>query len=104
MAVPARPEGEEHPIPGSGSLMIYPVYINMNSSSATPDISLFVRCLSQRTDGAKASVLWVDDIHRSHLIAGHRRVQAQLGLTGATEVLDAGINPVHSSMIPKVIR
>jgi hypothetical protein len=41
-----------------------------------------------------ASVLRVDSIHRSHLIAGHRSVQVQLGPTGTAGVLDTGIKPV----------
>jgi hypothetical protein len=53
-----------------------------------------------------ASVLRVDDIHRSHLIAGHRSVQAQPGLTGTAVVLDTGIklgSHINDGVLPKVI-
>jgi len=81
----------------------------MALSSATSDLSQFElrRILVQRTDATIASVLRVDDIHRSHLIAGHRSVQAQPGLTGTAGVLDSGIelgSHINDGVFPKVIR
>jgi hypothetical protein len=64
------------------------------------------RILVQRTDATIASVLRVDSIHRSHLIAGHRSVEAQLGLTGTAVVLDTGIklgSHINDGVLPKVI-
>jgi hypothetical protein len=86
--------------------MIYPVYVNTALSSATSDNSQFKGYSSQRTDAAIASILRVDDIHRSHLIAGHRSVQAQSGLTGIAVVLDSGIklgSHINDGVLPEVI-
>jgi hypothetical protein len=55
----------------------------------------------QRTDATIASVLRVDDIHRSHLIADHRSVQAR-----PTVVLDTGIklgSHINDGVLPEVI-
>jgi hypothetical protein len=73
---------------------------------ATPDISQFEGNLSQRTDATITSVLRVDDIRRSHLIAGDRSVQAHRGLTGTAVVLDSGIklgSHINDGALPKVI-
>jgi hypothetical protein len=85
--------------------MIYLMYVNTALSSATSDISQFEGYLLQRTDATIASVLRVDDIHRSHLIAGHRRVQAHPVLRGTTVVLDTGIklgSHINDGVLPKV--
>jgi hypothetical protein len=65
-------------------------------------VRILVAKNTQRTDAAIASVLRVDDIHRSHLIAEHRGVQARPAV-----VLDTGIklgSHINDGILPKVIR